>query len=473
MKNAKRKDFAVEIGRSRNRFLSILFIVALGVAFFSGIRAARPDMELSADHYYDETNLMDIRIVGTLGLTEGDVEAVRRMDGVCLAQGAYTADVLCEIGGREQSVRVFSLTDEVNRFTVVEGRLPEAPGECLMDRGKLYTGGAGLGETVTVYSRTEDDLSDTLNQDTYTIVGIGTSSRYLSLERGTTGIGDGSLDGFMVVTPDNFALDVYTDIYVLTEKGKQYTSYSDEYDDYIENIVDNIDDTLSEERSQIRYEEVVEEAEEKLDDAREELADKSREADEKLADAAEEIADAEQTIEEGKKDLDQGQKDLVQGKQDLADAEKKLADGKKTLKEKERELEDAKVTLKEQEQELEDAKATLKEKEQELEDAKVEVPKKEKQLERAKKKFEQQSGNARIELEDGWREYEYGMEDYEAAKEELKEHKADLKEAWKEFREMSPSLDPAVRQAMEAQLRYQDEALREADQQLADRKSVV
>ena len=77
MKNAKRKDFMVEIGRSMNRFLSILFIVALGVAFFAGIRSTRPDMELSADAYYDETNLMDIRIVGTLGLTEDDVEAVR------------------------------------------------------------------------------------------------------------------------------------------------------------------------------------------------------------------------------------------------------------------------------------------------------------------------------------------------------------------------------------------------------------
>ena len=59
-KKALRKEFYMEVRRTWNRFLSLLLITALGVAFFSGIRAAQPDMELSADRYYQETQLMDV-----------------------------------------------------------------------------------------------------------------------------------------------------------------------------------------------------------------------------------------------------------------------------------------------------------------------------------------------------------------------------------------------------------------------------
>ena len=74
------KDFFREIVKSKNRFLSILVIVALGVAFFSGIRAASPDMKLSADTYYDETSLMDIQVISSLGLTDEDVEALGQVE---------------------------------------------------------------------------------------------------------------------------------------------------------------------------------------------------------------------------------------------------------------------------------------------------------------------------------------------------------------------------------------------------------
>ncbi|MEG0369079.1 MAG: FtsX-like permease family protein, partial [Hungatella sp.] len=478
MKNVKRKDFLVEIGRSMNRFLSILFIVALGVAFFSGIRASRPDMELSADRYYDETHLMDIRIAGTLGLTEDDLTAVRGMEEVRLAEGAYETDVLCKMEDREQVMRIFSLTRDVNQFTVQEGRLPQKQGECLIDRGKITSGVYQIGDQVQVYSGTDDAWEDTLKTNIYTVVGIGTSSRYLSLERGTTGIGDGSLDCFMVVTPDNFALEVYTDIYLLTEKGESLTAYSEEYDDYIEQITTSIEDHLSEERSRIRYEEVVGEADEKLNDARVELAEKKQEADDKLADAARQIAEADEKIADGHKDVEQGQKDLNQGKADLAQAEVDLADGKKKLAEKVKELEDAKVTLAEKEQELADAKVTLAEKEQELADGKKEVEEKEPKLEDARNKFEEKTEGAISDLEYGWQDYEYGLEEYEQAYDTLKEQKENLKEAKNQHRrDMADANKEASTlqekeanrlydQAVEAQFHMQQEQLNAAEQQL-------
>ena len=69
MKSALNKDFVRDIKNSKGRFISILLIVALGVAFFAGIKDAPLVMKKTSDSYYDESNLMDIRITSTLGLT--------------------------------------------------------------------------------------------------------------------------------------------------------------------------------------------------------------------------------------------------------------------------------------------------------------------------------------------------------------------------------------------------------------------
>lgn len=470
MKNKKQKDFLMEIWRSKNRFLSILFIVALGVAFFSGIRASKPDMQLSADQYYDDTRLMDIRIVGTLGLTEEDVKAVAGMEDISLAVGTYTKDVLCTTKEKEQVMRLFAITEGINNFTLLEGRLPEKAGECLMDGGGVFQETYRIGDSVQVYSGDEDALEDTLNTDTFTIVGIGTSSQFLSAERGTTGIGNGSLDGFMAVTADNFALDYYTDIYALTQKGREMRAYSREYDDYIESIVTVIEDQLSEERSHTRFKELIKDADEELNDARKELAEKKEEADEKLADAAWEIEEAGVKIEDGKKDIAKGREDLEKGKADLAQAEKDLADGKQKLIEKEQELTDAKATLAEKEQELADAKVRLADSEQELKDGKKEIPKAEKKLEDGRNKFNQEYLWAVNEIEGGWAEYEYGMEQYEEGKAALEEQKEEYEEARRNFKEVEKELDEATRQAMKMQLDYWNQSIKAGEQELSKSK---
>ena len=88
-KKALRKDFFVEVRKSRNRFLSILFIVALGVSFYSGIQSAAPDMKRSGDVYFDREKLMDLKVVSTLGLTEEDLLELEKTEGIETAEGAY------------------------------------------------------------------------------------------------------------------------------------------------------------------------------------------------------------------------------------------------------------------------------------------------------------------------------------------------------------------------------------------------
>ncbi len=52
MTKSLRKDFFMEIKKSLSRFISIMLIVTLGVAFFAGIRSSNPAMKASADAQY-------------------------------------------------------------------------------------------------------------------------------------------------------------------------------------------------------------------------------------------------------------------------------------------------------------------------------------------------------------------------------------------------------------------------------------
>ena len=176
---AFQRDFFREIGRNKGRFFSVMFIVMLGAAFFSGIRSAKNDMHVSADSYYDCVNFMDIRVVSTLGLTEDDLEDMRNTEGVAAVTGGYTAEVLNEQSDMEFALKVIAWTEDVNQVTLTDGRLPEKANECLADDIYLQQTGCEIGDQITLESGSSEDLSDTLKEETYTIVGSGTLPYYM------------------------------------------------------------------------------------------------------------------------------------------------------------------------------------------------------------------------------------------------------------------------------------------------------
>ncbi|MDO4555624.1 MAG: ABC transporter permease, partial [Lachnospiraceae bacterium] len=278
-KKALFKDSYMELKKSWPRFLSILVMVMLGVAFFSGIRASGPDMKQSADAFYDKTSLMDIRVLGDLGMTEDDIKEIEQIDGVEKVEASYSADVLWNASENQVPVKLMSETKELDQITVVKGRLPKTEKECLIDE-KLYDSfGCEIGEQISFQSGTEDDLADTIKGDTYTIVGVGTSPYYLSLERGTTKIGTGELEGFVLLTPAAFSLEAYTQLVIGVDGGKELLCYSDEYEDLVEEKMDAIE-AIADVQCSLRYSNVKTEAEEKIADGEEEIADVEK----KLAD---------------------------------------------------------------------------------------------------------------------------------------------------------------------------------------------
>ena len=357
------KDFLREVKSSHNRFLSILVIVMLGVAFFSGIRAASPDMELSADLYYDQAELMDIRVLGTLGLTDEDVEELKKIEGVQSVNPSYSQDVLCQLPNSQPVLHLMTLTPDLNQVTVEEGRLPEKADEIFLDRDFFQDYGYQIGDKVQVFSGEEDNpIEDILSISEFTIVGQGTSPFYLSIDRGTSTIGNGTVGGFAMVPEKAFSMDAYTEIYLSVEGAEKEICYSNGYKDVVEEVKKRLED-LSDTRCEIRYGEIRGDGQEDIDKAREEIAD----ARSKLTDGEEELKDGEKQLEEGKKELKKKEKELETAKSQLQEESKKLEDGKAQIDAAAGELESQAAVLAQKKGELEAGKQELTAKGQELE----------------------------------------------------------------------------------------------------------
>ena len=441
---ALRKEFWMEIRKSKSRFISILLIVALGVAFFSGIQASSPDMRYSGDAYYDESSLMDIKVVGTMGLTSDDVSSIESIDGIESAEGAWSTDVMCGEGQKQKVLHIESINDTVNKLDVQEGRLPEKSGEIFLDSTFASTNEYKVGDKVAL--REEGD-SPVLVTTEYTVVGTGRSPLYISFNRGNTTLGTGEVNGFGYVLPEDFDQEIYTQIYVTVHGAKGLTSYTDGYENLIAKIKGRVEN-IADDRCQIRLAAVKADAQEEIDDAKKKLDDGKKEADEKLADAKEEL-------DKGEKDLEDGRKEYEDGKSQLEDAKTELADGKK-------QLEDAKTELADGKTQLEDAKAQLADGKSQLESARSQLSSSKSQLD-----------TARSQLDDGWSQVN-------AAKAQLADGQAQLDSAQKqvtsglaELEENQKTLDENKAKLADgkAQLEVGEQQLEAAKQTLTTKQS--
>lgn len=360
-KNILRKDFIIEIKKTMGRFVSIFFIVALGVAFYSGIRASEPSMRITADQYFDDSELMDLKVMGTMGLTKADIKAIGKVSGIEAVEGGYSKDVLCPVGDNEKVVHMLSMEKNFNQVSVVEGRLPEKAGECLVDEDFLSYTDLKVGDTVTFHSGDGEALTDSLVTDTYKIVGIGNSPLYISFGRGSSTIGTGEISGFVVVDKSSFDMDVYTEAYVKVGDAEEKIAFTDEYNNLSDAAKEAVS-AIEEERCAVRKQEIVDEANEKLADSEKTVNEKSRE----LEDAKKELesgkSKAAEELEKAKQQLTDGEAELAEAKQQIADGETQLADAKAQLNDKQAQLDSA-------ETQYESGKAQLDQKEQELADA--------------------------------------------------------------------------------------------------------
>ena len=260
VKRSYSKMILREFRHSFSRFLAIFAIIALGVGFLAGLLATTPDMRYSMDQYYRQTNLMDLRIVSTMGLTKQDVEEIRSTEGVEDGMPSYTSDALVTLPSEDTAVaRIHSLpacreageplTSEtsgyLNQLTLAEGRLPENPGECVIKPEHLSSENIPIGSTIKL-SEENQNLEETFQTTEYIVVGYVYSSYYASIEKETSTVGNGTVGMVMFIPEQDFALDVYTDMFVTLSDAKALDSLSDPsaYDAAVDPVVSTLELSL-------------------------------------------------------------------------------------------------------------------------------------------------------------------------------------------------------------------------------------
>ena len=435
-KNRLLTDFIREVRHTYSRFLSILLLSALAVAFLVGLRATAPDMEYTADNYYDSHHLMDGYVMSTMGLTQGDLQALAQADGVDQVEGAWSVDATAV----DSIVSMRSMPEALNLLNVVEGRLPQQVDECVTEQMLLTALGLEIGDTLSVTLEEADQ--DSLTRTSYTIVGTVQSPLYVGTDRGSTTLGSGSIDAFVYIPGENFDLDVYTTAYFTGDGMEALNSYSQAYAHQLSALVDNLD-PLAQERASLRDEEVRSEAQKELDDARSELADAQKELD-----------DAKQKLDDARAELDSGWADYESGlatlEQEIKDGQAKLNAARSQLEESQTRYEQGKVDYQEGLAQYQDGQTAYEENLAQLDAQQEEVARGYEEYYDALKPFEgtpmydqmvEQLAPQKAKLDEAAAQIQAGYQQLAQVKTQLEESKAELDAAQAQLQDAAQQLD--------------------------------
>ena len=352
MKSALFKDIVREIKRTKSRFFSIFAIIALGAGFFSGLKAACPDMLATQESYFKDNNLMDIHLLSTYGFDDGDMKAIRNVEGIKGIYPTYSKDVFVKNDKNANLIaKVIALPDDttaefadktIDEPVVLEGRLPQNANECVVEKHAQLRTVFNIGDTVSVYTTdASDPIGDSLVRDSWTVVGVVMTPQYISYERGNTSIGDGSIDTYIMVPESNFCYEVYTDVFITMENVSAYGAFDDGYWEVMDKDVEEFEG-IADVRKEERFAEIKDEAEEKLADAKQKLADGEKEANEELSKAKQELDDAYKKLTDGEKKLADGKKQYNDGREEYNNSKKEFDEG---IAEAERKIEEAQAEL--------------------------------------------------------------------------------------------------------------------------------
>lgn len=279
MKKTVFKDIFREIKSSFGRFFAIFAIVAIGVAFFAGVTASSSDMKHSSDRYYDDYNLMDLRLVSSIGFDAEDIEAIRGTEGIQGVFATHTVDAVTSSDGIQSTVRVMTVPDEertmdnedyINRLRIKEGRLPEKEGECVVKYESTRAGLIGIGDTLTLSTGNDTDMGDTLKNNTYTVVGIVYTPYYLTYDMGQTDVGNGRISYCVMIQESEFIQEYYTEVFATVAGAKQLDTYSDAYFERVDETAQRLK-ALAEKRLGLRAGQVKERLAEEKQTALEEI----------------------------------------------------------------------------------------------------------------------------------------------------------------------------------------------------------
>lgn len=500
MRSALNKDFIRDILKSKGRFLSIVAIVALGVAFFTGVKSSPIVMKASSDKYYDKYNLMDIRLISTLGLTDKDVDDIKNIKGVEGVYPTYSLDAISIYNSTEKVLKVHGLDlnklndkkNYINQLKLIKGRLPQKSGECVLEIPKIKALNYPIGSEISLSSGTDDKLSKSLNKSKYKVVGYVETPYYLSQEKGNSSIGGGVIEGAIMIPKSDFKMDTYTEMFLTVKSAKELDTYGDEYSNLVKTVTDKIEN-MKNKLTTRRYNEVVKKAEDKIqkqedklskakkdfDKGKKEYEENKLKSENEIKEAENKILDASEQIEDGKAQLKNEKKrafeQIEEGKVKLASAETDLKNGQKKYQTALKKFNSNKKTA---ESEIKKAESDLEELSNQIDDLKNGNKLIEKQLQN-----EQLSEVERSELENKLNENLYILsvmqQKYKDGTDKLESSKSELLLGEKKLKETKATLEASEKKIanektkLKSSEKLAEEKFKKAEEELYQRENQI
>lgn len=394
MRTAFQKNIFRTIRKSLGRYMAIFAIIALGVGFFTGLKASKPAMLKTGQEYVREQKLYDYRLISTWGFDEAEVEKIAALAGIKTAEGGFWEDfIYMDESGNESCLKALSITEQVNGLKVMAGRMPEKANECVLDDYRYPD--SMIGKEITISKGNPKETKDSFIYDTYTVTGMVRSPMYLNMERGTTTIGNGKIEGFVYIPPEGFSYDYYKEVYVQSEVDSP--AFTEKYQDEIDDLTDAVENGTVAVIDE-RYRKEIKDAQKEIDKGKQELSDETAKAEQELINARTE---------------------LENGEQELADGKQKLAEARDTLEKKEQELTDGEAELREGEAAFAEAESTLIDGEAALADGETQY-------------------------KQGLTEYQSGLSEYQKGKKQLEKNRAGYQQAKQGKAQMEAMMDEAV-----------------------------
>ena len=351
-----RRNLRNSIIRSIGRYIAIAAIIALGAGIFVGLLMTKTDMVSTGQMYMDDLNMFDIRLVSTYGWGEEQAVEAAKLEGIEHAEGVFYTDLVARIQDEpeEKVYRFYTLPEQLNKVALESGRMPQTIGECLIDG--YHGDGSLLGKDVLLSAGNDEDSLADMKVYRFTIMGYIASPLYMDMNRGTTSVGNGSLEKYIYIPRDSVNADYYTEIH-LTLPG-YHEVYSDSYNTLMEDTMDAIE-PAAEQLGQDRFAAIKAEAEEEYQDGYQEYLDGVEEYEEGKAEAEQELADALQELTDGEQEIKDTYKDLQNAEHKLAKAKSQITDALSQVRSGKSQISSAIAQLEPQKPALESGKAQL------------------------------------------------------------------------------------------------------------------
>ena len=290
------KDLFASFTHSKGRFLSILTLMLLGSLALVGLKVTTPNMHRTANQFIQQQKMLDLAVMGDLGLDQVDQEELLGVKGARVEFGSLLD---LTVKGTGEAIRLFSAPKSLSSFRVTKGRLPKKEGELAL--ASFWEDRYQIGDTLTLEEKAGTRSS--LKRKQFTIVGFVQSSEMWSQKNlGTAMSGSGNLDAYALVSKEVFTTKLPVMARIQFDDLRSFDSFSQSYQKRLEDHQEELEKLLKD-NGKARYQRL------------------KQEADGQIQKGQKELSRAEETLQSAKNQIDQAQKQL-----DLQEAQfKKLA----------------------------------------------------------------------------------------------------------------------------------------------------